>query len=626
MGVTGEFQKIAGRGVGPEDKILEVLMIPQISEAELYNAFLSGAREVKKARQYMNSINIFPVADGDTGSNLDAMMQYILDEASLKPTPKETMESIADAALVGARGNSGLIFAEYINGMSLEMEDSEQLSLPVLMETMDRAVPYASHAVSAPVEGTMLTVMREWGRALMDSALAEDLGHRLELALEQVRETLAQTARLNPFLRRENVIDSGAKGFVCFLEGFVRYLRGDRTEVEQVEEEPLTTDFRDVHFTEGELVHRYCTEILIDSGVGMEEGFGEELKAMGDSLLIAANAHKTKVHIHTNDPMRVASFLMNHGTITQQKIDDMFREFEAIHNRKYPIALVVDSVAEIDPELLSRYQIHVVPLQILAGGHVFLDGLSINGERYFEMEDSLEEPPSSSLPNPRHIESVLKLLTETYDSIVVMTVASALSGTYEAFRKAAEKIRETGYSIDVIDTCLNSGAQGLASLLTARDIDAGLSHSQVVERARERCRQTRILVSVASLKPMIRSGRISRRAGAVLEAVGIKPIVSLDEKGKGVLEDKALSLAGSEKKILNRIRRVHREQGIGSYCIVEGRGLPRARRLAEACRKITGKDPEYIASVSTVIAVNAGSNTTAVCYLAGGRPEEGETV
>lgn len=215
MGVTGEFQKIAGRGVGPEDKILEVLMIPQISEAELYNAFLSGAREVKKARQYMNSINIFPVADGDTGSNLDAMMQYILDEASLKPTPKETMESIADAALVGARGNSGLIFAEYINGMSLEMEDSEQLSLPVLMETMDRAVPYASHAVSAPVKGTMLTVMREWGRALMDSALAEDLGHRLELALEQVRETLAQTARLNAPGERDRFRRQG----LCLLPG-----------------------------------------------------------------------------------------------------------------------------------------------------------------------------------------------------------------------------------------------------------------------------------------------------------------------------------------------------------------------------------------------------------------------
>ncbi len=594
-------------------------METQINGTVLYNAFLSGAAEVKKARQYMNSINIFPVPDGDTGTNLDSMMQYIIDEAAAMASPKETMESIADAALVGARGNSGIIFAEYINGMSLEMDPDPVLSVDGFIRTMEKAVPYATKAISDPVEGTMITVMQQWAESLKKTMHLEEFGLILDQAMVSVEKTLAQTARLNPFLRRDNVIDSGAKGFVCFLEGFVEYLRSGRAaEIPAEETGTLHFDFVDSHdHGEEALAHRFCTEALIDSDVGLRESFRQELAPFGDSLIVAGNSRKTRVHIHTNDPMGLIRTVSKYGTITQQKIDDMVREHQVIHARRHSIALVVDSVADIPPEMVEEHQIHVIPLQVMIDGSVYLDGLSMNAEGYYAIADSVREPPTSSLPNGKHIESTLMLLREFYDSIIVLSISKALSGTYGAFEKVVSKMAAEGYPVDLIDTRLNSGAQGLVSVHAARLIAQGRSHDDIVQSVRDTVERTQIFVSVSSLKPMIRSGRINPRVGRVLDALNLKPVISLDDEGKGIVGDKAFSLAGSERKVLAKLEAAQKNTGVEAYNVVHGRGDSRVDDVVRRCVEITGKQPEYVTGVSTVIAVNAGENTVAVSYTAG---------
>lgn len=591
-------------------------MDTQINGTVLYNAFLSGAAEVKKARQYMNSINIFPVPDGDTGTNLDSMMQYIIDEAAAMGSPKETMEAIADAALVGARGNSGIIFAEYINGMSLEMDPDPVLSVDSFVRTMEKAVPYATKAISDPVDGTMITVMQQWAESLVKAMHLEEFGQMLEQAMQGAQRALVQTAMLNPFLRRDNVIDSGAKGFVCFLEGFVDYLRNGRAvEIPAEEGGPVHFDFVDTHDHGKEaLAHRFCTEALVDSGIGLEESFREELAVFGESLIVAGNKRKTRIHIHTNDPMGLIRTVRQYGKITQQKIDDMVREHQVIHERKYPIALVVDSVADIPPELVEEYQMHVIPLQVIIDGSVYLDGLSIDADGYFQMANSVQEPPSSSLPNGKHIESTLWMLREFYDSILVMSISKALSGTYGAFEKVVSAMAAEGYPIDLIDTRLNSGAQGLVSVYAARLIAEGKPHGEIVRLVRDAVDRTSIFVSVSSLKPMIRSGRINRRVGSVLETLNLKPVISLDREGKGIVGDKAFSLKGSEQKVLTKLGKAVRETGVDAYNVVHGQGDGRVGGVVQRCIEITGKQPEYVTGVSTVIAVNAGENTVAVSF------------
>ncbi|MFW6320157.1 MAG: DAK2 domain-containing protein, partial [Bacillota bacterium] len=127
-----------------------------------YYSLLSGAKRVIEERKDLNEINVFPVPDGDTGSNLASMMQTIINDASLDADYNKTLISIADAALVGARGNSGIIFAQYINGIVDELEDKDHLDMETFADAVKNAVPYAYKAISNPVEGTMITVMREF--------------------------------------------------------------------------------------------------------------------------------------------------------------------------------------------------------------------------------------------------------------------------------------------------------------------------------------------------------------------------------------------------------------------------------------------------------------------------------
>jgi dihydroxyacetone kinase-like predicted kinase len=239
-----------------------------MTNKQLYDSLIYGAYNVIKNKEQLNRINIFPVQDGDTGSNLSSMMRTIIQKAELKPTVKETLASIADASLHGARGNSGLIFAQYFRGLSETVIDGELISLNEYATASKFAAQYAYEAVEKPAEGTMITVMKEWG-----SLLSEEIGNRitlediftnafkkLEIALEKTKDQLA-------VLKKANVVDSGAMGFTCFMEGVLYCIRneGDMEQfiLNATEEKAEELIFDTVHQTSEEF--RYCTECLLES-------------------------------------------------------------------------------------------------------------------------------------------------------------------------------------------------------------------------------------------------------------------------------------------------------------------------------------------------------------------------
>jgi dihydroxyacetone kinase-like predicted kinase len=143
----------------------------EITSNQIYNSIMHGAYSVIKNKEVLNKINVFPVRDGDTGSNLSSTMQTIIRESKDEGCVKKTLESIADAALFGARGNSGIIFAQYLNGLSESVTDDQKISVKAYARASSLAVSYACEAIEEPVEGTMITVMREWGDALASESL-----------------------------------------------------------------------------------------------------------------------------------------------------------------------------------------------------------------------------------------------------------------------------------------------------------------------------------------------------------------------------------------------------------------------------------------------------------------------
>lgn len=588
--------------------------ITYLNGENLYYSFVSGAREVIRNRRDLNNTNVFPVADGDTGNNLAITMNSIILQTKVTSSAGITMNSIADAALTGARGNSGIIIAQYINGMYMEIKDEDLISISSFAHSVKNAIPHAYNAIANPVEGTIITVIRDWAETvyrLKDSA--KNFHELLITPLEQAYMSLERTTSMLKILEKSKFVDSGAKGFFHFIKGFTEFIiTGKINEEEEIIEEV----FEETEILDGEPTFRYCTEALIVNDVHIDlEKIKTDLMDYGDSLIVAGNNHKARVHIHSDHPENIMSILRNKGSIVQQKADDMRRQYESSFVRKHNIALVTDSIADLPQELMDKHQIHMIPLNILIGDSNYLDKITITPEIFYDLVEKLDEYPSSALPSPKVIESLYSTLLRHYNQVIVITVASAQSGTNSVFKKVAKDMSTDGKRIEVIDSKQNSGAEGLLVLKAAELIEEGISMDDVIYQIEKLRDQTKILVSVKTLKYMVRSGRLSKLSGMAGKIINLKPVVSLDETGKGKIEAKAFSIKSNINKILKIVSNANYKNKISRYAIVHANDEIRAEDLKNRMVKFLNMEPEYIINISTIVGMSAGEGSVAVAYM-----------
>ena len=590
--------------------------ISKLDSEKLYYSFVSGAQEVIKNKNSLNEINVFPVADGDTGSNLSSTMHAIILEAKISGSVKETMNSIADAALTGARGNSGIIIAQYINGIFLSLMDEETITIPSFAETVKNAVPYAYQAISDPVEGTIITVIREWADAVYSHKdLSANFSELFSKSLIAANKSLEATTSRLKVLQDSKVVDSGAKGFVYFLQGFATFLRTGKVDLE-VSDEPEDLSFNEelIH-SQGEIHHRYCTEALLSGDSIDLEALKAELALYGDSLIVAGNNHKARIHIHANAPEQVFQVLSKKGIILQQKADDMVRQNESAFDRKYDTALITDSIADIPQAMLDHYQVHMLPLNLNFDNTSYLDKVTMTPELFYPLLEEAIEYPKSSQPNPIVVEKYLETVLSHYDKVIILTVAKEQSGTNSVFQNAVSKKLHQGKKIAVIDSKRNSGAEGLLVMKAAEMIAAETPFDEIVgaiERLRDR---TNIFVSVNNLKYMVRSGRLSKVSGMAAMTINLKPVVSIDAEGKGSIAEKAFSEKGNEKKLFRLLEKVNAQEEISRYAIVHANNPEKAEAYRKRSVVLLGKEPEYIMNISTIVGMSAGVGTVAISYM-----------
>ena len=592
------------------------MSIQYLDSEKLYYSFLSGAQEVIRNKRILNEINVFPVSDGDTGSNLAHTMHSILQEAQIKPTVKDTMNSIADAALTGARGNSGIIMAQYINGIFMSLPKEESITISGFSEMVNGAVPHAYHAIANPVEGTIITVIKDWASAIHRyKDHAKDFHELLSSSVNDAMTSLKHTPEKLKVLEDAKVVDSGAKGFVYFLEGFASFLSTGLFKSDQNLSKE-TIDFTEYpgHDHE-EIRERYCTEALI-SGENLDlDALREELSSLGDSLIVAGNPNKVKIHIHTNSPVDFFQKLKTKGTILQQKADDMIRQNEAAYKRKYPIALVTDSIADLPLSYLDEEQVHMLPLNLVFEGTTYLDKVTMTPDVFYPLLDGATEYPKSAQPNPKTVEAFLGSIAAHYDEILVITVAKVQSGTHNVFEKAAEKLKKEGKNIYVVDSKQNSAAEGLLVMKATELIKEGKPFEKIVETIESLRDLTKILVSVNTLKYMVRSGRLSKVTGFAGKIMNLKPVVSLDSEGKGSIAAKAFSEKANTQKIIDIMKKDHEESAITRYSIVHANDEKRALAMKAKCQEYLGFEPLYIMNISTIVGMSAGVGSVALSYM-----------
>lgn len=578
-----------------------------LNTTQIYNAFISGANSLISQRQILNDLNVFPVADGDTGSNMASTMEGILRHSRYSDSMAETMNSIVDAVSMNAKGNSGAILAQFIIGFSEQLPDRDLTESDFIIG-LKVAVAKVYAALSHPVEGTMITVMRLWVDEIESLyQKTNDFNKSLDISMTKANEVLKDTPNLLQILKDHHVVDSGAKGFVSFLEGFIN---GLWTTEKMIVPEAVEFDEDDSHVIEADelITHRYCTEALIQSDTQDTEYLKSLLEPYGDSLLIVKSKRYIKIHIHTNAPDRVMNALKSLGPIIQQKADDMILQ-HADFTPKAKIGLITDSIADLPRSFIDEAQVHVYPLTILIDEAPYLDRITMPARQFYDQLSTFKKYPSSSQPPLKSVEELYKRLLHHYEQLLVVSVSSGMSGTHAVFEEASKSFKD---KVFVVDTKQNSGAQGLLVLLANRLIQEGLLASDIKKQVEEASKNTKIFVSVDTLKYMVKMGRIPPVVGKIGQWVNMKPIVTIDEHGHGKTLSPAFSKKQTEKKILKEIEYLIQEKELVNYCIVHGNDLDRAQRFAALLSDKLNQKPEYIEEVSSIVAMSAGPKTFAI--------------
>ncbi len=583
----------------------------------LYDGFLSGYENLAKEKKRINEINVFPVPDGDTGTNMVSTFHSTLQVPRVTRSLSDTLGHIADRALSGARGNSGIILAQFLNGLARECVGRETMSTGEFALALKNAAALTYGAVENPREGTLLTLLRVWSEEMHRlGAKIHDFGELMLEAAHTARRALEDTKEQLEELRTARVVDAGASGFVAFIEGICRMiLTGERPEGRKrmiLSAPPAEEAGHEVPDDGVPLSFRYCTEALLGARVPAQE-LREALTGSGDSLVISEGRDKTRIHVHTDDPAGIFLRLRDFGSIIEQKVDDMHLQREAVHRRVSPVAIVTDSIADLPRELADRYQVHVIPQKILWGKDEYLDRVTITPETFYPYLDAREDYPGSSVPDPRRVEQVFSWLSTHYDSIVAIPVGKALSGTWKVMDNAAKGLRDGGYPVSVIDSRLNSAAQGLAVLAAAEDAARGLGRDEILERLERRIAGAKIFVSVATFKYMVRGGRVSALKGFIAALANLKPIISLDGAGKGIAFGASFSSAGSRKKMLGIVAK--NAPRIGRYAVVHASSPDLAHKMAADIEGVLGKKAEFVSEISPAVGIHAGIGAVAVAWL-----------
>ncbi len=590
------------------------MKIKYLNGERLYYAFISGAKEVIENRKELNKINVFPVPDGDTGTNLSRTLNMVMENVIADKSIKATLNSMGDAALKGAIGNSGIIFAQFINGLKENINSEKRINVENFSEMINNAVDYTYQAISEPVEGTMLTVMKDWSKSLEEvKARTDDFEELMSESLKSARKSLDNTKNTLEVLKKAHVVDSGALGFVYFLSGILEFIKTGK--IKDINHYDVVLENQESAITEKEEIeYRYCTEAYIEDVKKEISAIRKDLSYLGDSLIIAGSSAKMRIHIHTNDPAQFFAGLNKHSTIIDQKVDDMLIQYNVKYERISNIALVTDSIADLPKSFLDENQINMIPINLVVDETNYLDKVTVTAENFYNLVDQAEEYPTSAQPSVKIVEDKLSFLADHYDSIIVITVSSNLSGTYDTVKNAAENIKN-GTKISIIDSKLDSGAQGILVMEAAEKIKEGHDHQEIVDYIEKIKHNLYIYVSVDNFEYMVRGGRVSPLKGKVAKFLNLKPIVSLDEDGNGIAFAKAFSKRGNTKKIKEIVKEHMEEEGIKRYSIVHGDGIERAKKYKRIFTQLIGKEPEYIEDISPVIGLSAGRNSVAVSLL-----------
>ena len=517
------------------------IAIAYVDGPRLARSVYAAADWVSAGREEINRLNVFPVPDGDTGTNFSLTLRAVADACrALGNAPLgETARTMARGAVLGARGNSGMMLAHFLLGFAEALGDRASASARDIAAAVRRGSDTLYASLDEPREGTILTVAREAAaaaeRAAGDSPDISAFMHRM---LREGERALARTPELLAVLREAGVVDAGGKGFVRMLEGVVRFIEGDPI----LPAAPGGSGELDIPAAEvsvaAERDYQFCTEFMVR---GMQLPAANEVRAamhqFGASVVVAVVADILKVHVHTDTPEAVFTYAGRWGNLTYTKADDMRAQHRALsHPDRRPVAIVTDTSADLPDAVLDRHHIAMVPLQILFGDAVYQDRVGIRPEDFYLRLQTARELPTTSQPTPADFVRVFRSALAEADAVVAVLLGSALSGTFQAAQAAVKAAALTG--ITLVDSRAASFSLGLLALRGAELAESGWNAEAIAGELTRIRNQSGLLLTVETYHNLIRSGRVSRGKAWLAGMLDVKPVLGLDQSGRVVPVDR----------------------------------------------------------------------------------------
>jgi DegV family protein with EDD domain len=571
--------------------------IAYLDAPRLLRALSAGIGHVFQRREYLNRINVFPVPDGDTGTNMAFTFKTILEATSTSPQERvdELMDHVADAALDGARGNSGAIMAQYFHGFREAIAGCRLLTPSRFAKAAAAGADEAWKAMSKPVPGTLPTVLEDFSQELCQRVAdgVTDIQALFAHGLERARVSLANTPNQLQVLKNAGVVDAGGQGFVDLLEGIWTFIVSGEVDAAAADlQKDLTGNLQE--FDVG--AHRFCTECVVE-GEGIDrDAVMSRMEALDSSSLVVAGGNKrVRVHIHVNNPAEVFLACEEFGVIKQQKADDMERQ-HGLLDHAGEVAIVTDSGADIPPDELERLGIQMVPVRLSFGDREFLDGVSLTAEEFYRMLAEATEAPLTSQPPAQDFSRVYSLLTSHGYDVISVGLSEHLSGTIGAARQAASRVEEG--NVRVIDSLNATTGQGLLAMAAAEAAIEGLNADQVETLLLELIPNTRVIAQCDDLAYAVKGGRVPAWVKRVADLLRISPVLTASKEGKmslgGILPGRGANPVKLARKAIKqmddrtmyRVLLAHADNEEGArqlkHCILEQHGRIHSCHICDA--------------------------------------------
>jgi DAK2 domain fusion protein YloV len=609
------------------------MKISYVDGPRLRRSLVAACSYASLQRGELNRINVYPVPDGDTGTNLALTVQAIADRlrGSRERSVSVVAHEAAQAAVLGARGNCGMILSHFLLGFSRHFEEGQtRISTEEFAEALTSGVEHLYAALEKPVEGTILTVMRETAEAADDAGMP-DFVPLVDHLVDRARDSLERTPELLPVLEKAGVVDAGAKGFVAMLEGVLLFIHGDPIVA------PAATppaERRDavgaaaVEFGAEDEMYRFCTEALVrGDALPTQDEAKDWLRHLGDSLIVIRADDVLKVHIHTDEPDVVFDWLRTKGRLETHKAEDMRAQHATVGRAsagghvslaRRPISIVTDSAADLPENVVRAHGIHVTPLALIDGDETLRDRVDISAEEFQRrLADEPDTLPTTSQPSPADFLEAFNRAAEDGEQVLAVLLGSTLSGTLGSAEAASKRVH--GAEVTVVDTLGASLLEGLLVLKAAELAELAKPPAEIAEEIRRIREQSGILFTVETFERLLASGRVGRGRAFLGSMLNVKPILYLNEEG--VVEPAGKAFGSS------RGHRVHRamidtvKEKVGGaekvrFGVVHV-GCPEILpQVSGALRSHFGPNTEVLASPATpVISTHLGIGAWGVAWI-----------